>query len=157
MDKARRRPFARSGYGTRHRHRVAAGLDRGEQQRHRRFALALQHAIDRTIAMRDDRSRRERGAVTADADEAMRKPGLRRLGEIDDLGHVRQIVAAKCNDVGTPLVQHPEIGAVILDLQIDQPDLMPGAARRLGDEFEPNRLEPQKDLRIMEHSGIDAE
>ena len=46
---------------------------------------------------------------------------------------------------------------MVLDLQIDEPDLVPGAAQRLRDELEPERLEPQKHLRIHQGSGVDAE
>ena len=96
-------------------------------------------------------------SVTADADEAVRKPGLRRLGEVDDLGHVRQVVAAKRHEIGAPRIEQAEIGAMILDLQIDQPDLVACLFGRLGDELEPIGSRPQKDLGIMEHAGIDAE
>ena len=49
------------------------------------FALALEHAIDRALAVLDDRARDERGAVAADADEDVAAARLGRLGEIDDL------------------------------------------------------------------------
>ena len=102
MDKARRRPFSGGGDGARHRDRVAAGLDRGEQRRHRRLALALEHAIDRALAMLDDRGGGEGGAVAADADEDAREARLRRLGEIDDLGDVGEVVAGKRDDIRPP-------------------------------------------------------
>ena len=46
---------------------------------------------------------------------------------------------------------------MILDLQVDQPDRMPGAPRRLGYEFETERLEPQEYPRIEQRAGMDAE
>ena len=109
MDKGRRRAFARCGDRARNRRRVAAGLDRRQQRRHRRLALALQHAVDRTLAMCDDGARGKRGAVPADADEHAGKARLRRLGQVDDLGHVCQIVAGKRHDIGPPALDRPEI------------------------------------------------
>ena len=46
---------------------------------------------------------------------------------------------------------------MVLDLQIDEPDLVSGAAQRLRNEFEPERLESQKHLLIHQGSGVDAE
>ena len=85
------------------------------------------------------------------------EPRLGRLGEIDDLGHVRQVIARKRDDVGPPALQQTEIRPMVLDLQIDEPDLVPGPAQRLRDELEPERLEPQKHLCVHQGSGVDAE
>ena len=112
----------------------------------RRFALALEDAVDRPSAVLDESARGERGAVPADADKGLRQPRLGRLGEIDDLRNVGEVVAGKSDDIGPPAVEQPEIGGMVLDLQVDQPDRVAGAPRRLRDELEPERLEPQKDL-----------
>ena len=80
--------------------------------------------------------------MPANADECPRIACLCRLREIDDLRNVRQVVAGKRDDVRPPIPQQAKIGAVLLDLQIDKPDLVPSPARRLRDEFEPERLEP---------------
>ena len=93
----------------------------------------------------DERGRGERGAVPADADEDLGKTGPRGLCEIDDLRNVGEVVAREGDDIGPPATQQAKISAMVLDLQIDQPRLVPGAPRRLGDELEPERLEPQKD------------
>ena len=95
--------------------------------------------------------------MPADANKDFRKPRLGRLGEIDDLGHVRQVIARKRDDFGPPALQQAEIRPMVLDLQIDQPDLVPGPAQRLRDELEPERLEPQKHLCVHQGSGVDAE
>ena len=95
--------------------------------------------------------------MPADANKDFRKPRLGRLGEIDDLGHVRQVIARKRDDFGPPALQQAEIRAMVLDLQIDELDLVPGAAQRLRDELEPERLEPQKDLCVHQRSGMDTE
>src|SRR5438477_10368368 len=67
-------------------------LDCGNQERHGGLALALEHAIDGARPVRDDRARGRVGAVAADANEDSRVTGLCRLGDIDDLGHVSQII-----------------------------------------------------------------
>ncbi len=107
--------------------------------------------------MIDDRLGGERGAMAADADEHIREARFGRPGEIDDLGHVRQIVAAKGDHIGPPACQRAEIGALAFDLQVEEPHRMSGLARRTGDDFETDRLEPQKNLRIGKRAGMDAE
>ena len=64
--------------------------------------------------------------MPANADECPRIACLCRLREIDDLGNVRQIVAGKRDDVRPPIPQQAKIGAMVLDLQIDEPDLVAG-------------------------------
>ena len=107
VDEARRRPLAVRGHDAGHRGDIAAGLERREQQRDRRLALALEDAVDRAIAMRHQRLGGERGAVSADADKGVRQPRLRRLCEIDDLGHVGQVVARKGDEL--PAATRPSI------------------------------------------------
>ena len=85
------------------------------------------------------------------------KARLRRLGEIDDLGHVRQVVAGKRDDIRPPMFDGPQISAVILDLQVDQPNRVPGPTHRLGDELEPERLQPQKHLGVKQRARMDPE
>ena len=100
----------------------------------------------------------ERGAVPADADENARQPRLRRLREVDDLRNVRQVVAREGDDIGPPsLDQAQEESRCDLDLQIDQPHLVPGGARRRGDQLQPERLEPQEYLCVHQRAGMDAE
>ena len=157
MDKAGRRPLSRRGDRTGNRCDIPSPLDRGEEQRHRRLALALEDAVDGTRPVLDQGARGKRGAVPANADEGPRQACLRRLGKIDDLRDVREVVAGKSDDIRPPAVEQSEIGGVVLDLQVDQPDRMPGAPRRLGDEFETERLEPQEYPRIEQRAGMDAE
>ena len=75
--------------------------------------------------------------MAAHAYKYFRKPDFGRLGEIDNFGDVRQIVAREGDKVGAPAFEHLEIGAVVFDLQIDQLDLMSRLPYRLGDEFQP--------------------
>ena len=91
------------------------------------------------------------------ADEHIRKARLRRLGEIDDLGHVRQVIAGKGDDIRPPALDEAEIGAMVLDLQIDQPHLVTRLPHRRRHQFEPQGFEPQKNLRIEERARMDGE
>ena len=157
FDKFGRRPLTGRGDGARNPARLRAGFDRLEEQRQARLALAPQHAIDGALGMGNDRGRGERRAMPADTDGNLGKARLRRLGEVDDLRHVCQIVAGEGDDLRPPVADQAEIGAMILDLQIDEPDRMAGPARRLGDEFEAERFEPQKYLGVEERAGMHAE
>ncbi len=95
--------------------------------------------------------------MSADAHEDFREPRPGCLGEIDDLGHIRQVIARKRDDFGPPALQQAKIRAMVLDLQINELHLVPGPAQRLRDELEPERLEPQKDLCVHQRSRMDAE
>ena len=90
----------------------------------------------------------ERGAVPADADKSLGLPSLGRLCQIDDLRDVGEIVAGKGDDIRPPTVDQSKKSGVVLDLQVDQPDCMSAAPRRLGNELEAKGLEPQEYLRI---------
>ena len=46
---------------------------------------------------------------------------------------------------------------MVLDLKVDQPDLVAVVPRRRGDEFEPERLQPQKNLRVEQRARMDPE
>src|ERR1700759_4392492 len=107
--------------------------------------------------MLDDRVSRKRRAVPADADDDVRKARLGRLGEIDDLRHIGEVVAAKRDHIRPPALDRAKIGALVFDLQIDQADDMAGLARRSGDEFKTDRFEPQKDLGVCQGPGMDTE
>ena len=157
LDKARRRPLSRPGDRTGNRSDIPPPLDRAEKQRHSRLALALEDAVDGTRAMLDQSARGERGAVPADADKGLRQAGFCRFREIDDLRDVREVVAGKSDDIWPPALEQSQIGGVVLDLQVDQPDRVSGAARGLGNKLETQRLEPQKYPGIEERTGMDAE
>ena len=53
--------------------RAAVAGERLEQLDHARLALALEHAVDRALAVLQDGRRGEGGAVAADADEGARQ------------------------------------------------------------------------------------
>src|SRR4029077_19199764 len=68
-----------------------------------------------------------------------------------------QVVAGERDDIGSPALQKTKILPMILDLQIDQPDLVPCPEQRLRDELQPERLESEKHLCVHQGSGMDAE
>ena len=157
MDKTGRRSLAGGADGARRCGEVGAGLDRGEQRRQPGLALAAQHAIDRPLAMLKDRLGDKRGAVPADTDHGARQTRLRRLGEVDDLRDVGEVVAGEQDDIRPPHIGQPEQCGVVFDLQVDQLDLVAGLPRRGRDQLEPQRFEPQEDLGIHQRAGMDAE
>ena len=85
--------------------------------------------------MLEDCAGDKRRAVAANADRGARQPGLCRLGEIDDLRDVGEVVARQRDDIRPPRVNQSKEGRMALDLQVDESDLMaPGAASR-GDQL----------------------
>src|SRR5271170_2246606 len=157
VDKSGRRPFAGCGDGSGNCDRVVAGLDRGEQKWHRRLALTFEHAVDGALAVRDNGARGEGRAVAADGNKDAGKARFRRFGEIDDLGHVRQIITGERDDIRLPPLDRAEIGAVVLDLKVEQPDMVAISPRRRRNELKPERLKPQKDFRIEQWTRMNPE
>ena len=95
--------------------------------------------------------------MPADANQYIGEARLGRLREVHDLGHIGEVVAGKRDDIGPPAPQQAKIRAMVLDLQIDEADLVPGSTQRLRDELEPERLEAEKHLGVHQGSGMDAE
>ena len=96
-------------------------------------------------------------AVAADANKNLCPARFCRFREVDDFRHVRQVVAGERNDIWPPALQQAIIGTMILNLQIDDLDFVPGSPHRLRDEFESQRLEPQEHLRVEQRAGMDTE
>jgi hypothetical protein len=101
----------------------------------------------------DQRRCDEGCAVSTDADEDAGKARLGCFGEIDDLGDVREVVATKGDDVRLPAPDRAEIGALVLNLQVEQPNRVSGLTRRGGDKFEADRLELEENLRVGQRAG----
>jgi hypothetical protein len=154
----RRRPLAvqrdRAGHGCERGGAVLSGVERRGQHR---LALALEHGIDRAFRVLQQGFRRERGAVAANEDEASRQPQLRDPGEVDDLRHVREVVAGERDRVGLPIPKPALEGAVALDLEIDEAHLVARAPRGLGRKLETERLQAKKYFRVHERSRMDRE
>jgi len=102
-------------------------------------------------------TRGEGGAVAADGDERARQSKLRRLRQIDNLGHIGEVVARKGDAVRLPLRDHAVIGGVALDLQIDESGRIPRATGGLRHVLEAQRLEPQKNVRVKQWAGMNEE
>ena len=125
-----------------------------EQQDDRSLALPAQHAVERALAVAEELVRREGAAVAAGEDEAAGPALARRLGEVEDLGHIGEVVEGEGHRIGLPAVEQPEIVRLGLDLQVDQLDLVTGAPRRGGHELQPERLEAEIDLRVHQTAGM---
>jgi len=137
LDKAWPRTLALGGDGAGHFGDCATvARDGFKQLDDARLALALEHAIDGALAVFQNGLRGEGGAVAADADERTWQSKLRNLRQIDDLGHIGEVVAGKCDEIRLPFREHAVIVGVALDLQIHESGRVPGAARGLRHEFE---------------------
>ena len=158
LDEARPRTLAVRGDRPGHLGDCAAVARDGiEQLDDARLALALEHAIDGALAVLQDGIRDEGGAVAADADEGarQRKPG--RLRQIDDLGHVGEVVAGKGDEIRLPLRDHAMIVGVAFDLQIDEPDQVPGAAGGLRHQLEAQWFKPQEDVGVEQRARVNEQ
>ena len=80
-----------------------------------------------------------------------------RLSEIDDFRDVRQVITEERDNLRLPALQQAKIGAVILDLQIDEQDVVSSTSRRLRNELEPQRFEPQKNLCVEQWRRMNTE
>src|SRR5438445_13671339 len=107
--------------------------------------------------MLDEGGRGEGGAVSPNTDKGLRQARLRRLRKVDDLRNVGEVVARKSDDIRPPALEQSEKGGMVLDLQVDQLNRMPGLPRRLRDQLEAERLEPQEYLRVEERARMYAE
>ena len=123
----------------------------------RRFSFPLEHAIDRTLGMVEQLAGDERGTVAADEDEGSGQERPRGLGQVDHLGNIGQVIAGEGHDIGLPLAELSEVVGVPFDLEIDQPNLVPGPLQLRGDQLDPQRLEPQEDLRVHQRAGMNGE
>jgi hypothetical protein len=137
--------------------RAPAVTRRLEQQDDRCFALPAQHAVDRALAVAEDLLGREGAAVAAGEDEAAGPALARRLGEVQDLGDIGEIVEGEGHRIGLPAVEQAEVVRLGLDLQVDQLDLVTGAPSRRCHELEPERLEAEIDLRVHQTPGMNGQ
>src|SRR6516165_7826318 len=80
-----------------------------------------------------------------------------RLSEIDDFRDVRQVITEERDNLRLPALQQAKIGAVFLDLQIDELNVVSGTSRRLRNELEPQRFEPQKNLCVEQWRRTNTE
>ncbi len=139
-----------------HRHHAGQGrepriADRLEHPRRDDLALAAHDAVDRALGVLEELGGDERGAVAAHEHERVRPPRLRVLGQIDHLGHVREVVHGEADRLrreGGQLLPVIDVGE---DLQVEQADLVTRRAHRGRHAFETERLESQVELGV--HQG----
>ena len=133
-------------HGTWHRLERPPAAARGVQESaDRRFALATQHAVEGAVPVAQELVGREGDAVAPGEDEAVGQALPGRPGKIEDLGHVGKIVEGEGHRIGPPPVEPAEVVLVRLDLQVEQLDLVTGAARGRGHQLETERLQAKID------------
>ena len=88
--------------------------------------------------------------MSADEHPDPREHGLRLLAEVDHLRHVRQVVQREADHLGTPVRQEIAKRLRPRRLQIEQADVMSRRLCRRRHHLEPERLQPQVDLRVHE-------
>ena len=67
------------------------------------------------------------------------------------------LISFECDEVRPPILQQAGVISRGLDLQIDQFCGVAGPARGLGDQLEPERLEPEEDFCVHQRAGVDGE
>ena len=133
------------------RHRLERAADR-------RLALALEHAVDRPVGVLEDLAGDERGAVAADEDERARagaraspSPGRRsRARWRGSCTRTRPRRAATRRAGGSSR-------RAVSTCRSISANLVPGPPRRRRDQLEPQRLQPEEDLRVHETARMDGE
>jgi hypothetical protein len=92
-DEARLRPFPVQRDRARYAGKIGAIVfDRFQEQRQTGLAFPFQHAVDLAFTMLQQFLCGERGAMPADEHETSWQEILRCFGQVDDLGHVGQII-----------------------------------------------------------------
>ena len=77
----------------------------------------------------------------------------RHAREVDDLGDVGQVVEREADRVGPPGFEHAAVvGLCLKTCRSSSAHVVPGPAAGLGDQLEPERLEPQVDLGVHQTS-----
>ena len=89
--------------------RASRSRRRLQQPDHRGLALPLEHAVDRPSGVLEQLARHERCAVAADEDEHVRADRPGRPGQLDHLGHVRQVVVRDGDRIGRPFPDDSKI------------------------------------------------
>jgi hypothetical protein len=156
-DEERRGPGAVGRHDARKRGEGRTAAERLEDPRGDALALAAHDAVDRPAGVFEDIRRDERGTVAANHDPAV---GERRLGlarQIDDLGHVGEVVEGEADRVRTPARERVAVVRVPEHLEIEQRDLVTGGLHRGCDLLETERLEAQVYLREHERTRMDEQ
>src|SRR5262245_44397558 len=158
LDETRPRTLALCGDGAGHLDDRAAVARHGfKKLNDARLALALEHAIDRALAMFQNGSCREGGAVATNADEGARQTTFGSLRQIDDLGHIGEVVAGEGDEIRLPFRNHAVVVGVAFDLQIQEPHGVPSAAGSISREFEAEWFKPKENVGVDERSRMNEQ
>ena len=104
--------------------------------------------------MLEDFVRDERAAMPAGEDEAILHQALHVLGEIDHLGHVGEIVEREADRIGAEALELGEQIAMLENLQVDNPHVVAGRARRRRHPLHSERFEPQINLAVHKRTRM---
>src|SRR5262249_37154832 len=158
IDEGRPRTLAVRGDGARHFSYGAAVARHGFKQLDDGcLALALEHTIDRALAMLQNGLRGEGGAVATNADEGAWQTTFGSLRQIDDLGHIGEVVAGEGDEIRLPFCNHAVVVGVALDLQVEKPHGVLGAAGSLRHEFEAQWFKPKENVRVEQRSRMNEQ
>ena len=108
FDEAWRRPLALRRHHAGHFEQTGAVAVGGriQQRDDRSFALALENAIDGPSSVIEQIRRDERCTMTADEHEGFRSDRFRRLRQVDDFGHVGEVVVRDRDGIRPPFPHH---------------------------------------------------
>src|SRR5262249_29267118 len=158
LDDGGRSPSAVRGDGARHFSYGAAVARHGFKQLDDAcLALALEHTIDRALAMLQNGLRGEGGAVATNADEGAWQTTFGSLRRIDDLGHIGDAVAGEGDEIRLPFCKHAVVAGVALALQVEKPHGVLGAAGSLRHEFEAQWFKPKENVRVEQRSRMNEQ
>jgi hypothetical protein len=79
------------------------------------------------------------------------------LRKIHDFGNISQIIEGKTDGLRLPFVEKAKVVGMTEDLEVEETNFVAGLASGLGDQFEPERLEAQVNLRIHQRAGMNKE
>ena len=79
------------------------------------------------------------------------------LGQVHDLGHVGQVIEAEADRLRAVLDYLTLELRPAVDLQVSQPDVMTLGEQGGRHSLQPERLEPQEDLRVHQRGGMDKQ
>src|SRR5579872_3757696 len=92
--------------------------------------------------------------MPADKNERLRKNLFRNFRQVDDFGNVCEIVSGETDRFGPKSLQLCPKVAMRKDLQIEHPDLMPGAPDGRCHALHSERLETQINLAVHQGAGM---
>jgi hypothetical protein len=95
--------------------------------------------------------------VSAHEHEAARPLRLDRFRQIDDFGNVGEVVAGKADRIRTPFADQPLQIAMRFDLQVEQPDLVPGFTKDGRNHLQAERFESQEHAGVHQATGMYGE